>query len=245
MTAVCEALGCADETRRTSVRHAPRSTPRTAALEATGVTADSRAVKPGDVFVAVAGTKADGSAFAAQAAAAGAVAIVGGERRRRRCPPASPSSQVANARRALALAAARFYPRQPATIAAVTGTSGKTSVAAFTRQIWAALGHHAASIGTIGVVTPRARGLRLAHHARSGRAASHARRTRGRGRHASGDRGVLARPRPAPARRRAGRRRRLHQSVARPSRLSSDGRSLSRRQAAPVRGAGGRTAARR
>ena len=62
---------------------------------------------------------------------------------------------VANARRALALAAARFYPRQPATIAAVTGTSGKTSVAAFTRQIWAALGHQAASIGTIGVVTPK------------------------------------------------------------------------------------------
>src|SRR5262249_52908396 len=62
--------------------------------------------------------------------------------------------QTANARRALALAAAKFYPRQPATIAAVTGTSGKTSVAAFTRQIWAALGHKAASIGTIGLVTP-------------------------------------------------------------------------------------------
>src|SRR5205085_7179539 len=59
-----------------------------------------------------------------------------------------------NVRRALALAAARLYPRQPATIAAVTGTSGKTSVAAFTRQIWAALGESAASIGTIGLVTP-------------------------------------------------------------------------------------------
>ena len=55
----------------------------------------------------------------------------------------------------LALAAARFYPRQPKTIAAVTGTSGKTSVAAFTRQIWMTLGHEAASIGTIGVVTPK------------------------------------------------------------------------------------------
>ena len=49
----------------------------------------------------------------------------------------------------------RFYPRQPQTIAAVTGTSGKTSVAAFTRQIWAALDNEAASIGTIGLVTPR------------------------------------------------------------------------------------------
>ena len=63
--------------------------------------------------------------------------------------------QVDNARRALALAAAKFYPRQPQTIAAVTGTSGKTSVAAFTRQIWSALGLQAASIGTVGVVSPK------------------------------------------------------------------------------------------
>ena len=62
---------------------------------------------------------------------------------------------VENARRALALAAANFFPRQPSTIAAVTGTSGKTSVAAFTRQIWTALGLQAASIGTIGVVSPK------------------------------------------------------------------------------------------
>jgi UDP-N-acetylmuramoyl-L-alanyl-D-glutamate--2,6-diaminopimelate ligase len=54
----------------------------------------------------------------------------------------------------LALAAARFYPRQPQTIAAVTGTSGKTSIVAFARQIWHALGHASASIGTVGVVTP-------------------------------------------------------------------------------------------
>src|SRR6202035_2930383 len=50
---------------------------------------------------------------------------------------------------------AKFFPRQPATIAAITGTSGKTSVTAFTRQIWTALGHRAASIGTIGIVSPR------------------------------------------------------------------------------------------
>ena len=60
-----------------------------------------------------------------------------------------------NPRRALALAAAKFYPRQPHTIAAVTGTSGKTSVAAFTRQIWQRLGHESASIGTIGLVSPK------------------------------------------------------------------------------------------
>jgi UDP-N-acetylmuramoyl-L-alanyl-D-glutamate--2,6-diaminopimelate ligase len=65
-----------------------------------------------------------------------------------------PHIRLANPRRALALAAARLYPHQPATIAAVTGTSGKTSVAAFTRQIWQAHGFASASIGTIGLVTP-------------------------------------------------------------------------------------------
>ena len=124
-----------------------------AAIAVGGLTADSRTVTPGAVFFAMAGSKADGSAFAAQAAAAGAAAIVG-----EKAPPALPQGvpfvPVANTRRALALAAARFFGRQPATIAAVTGTSGKTSVAAFTRQIWQALGHRAASVGTIGVVTP-------------------------------------------------------------------------------------------
>ena len=65
------------------------------------------------------------------------------------------SSRTPNPRRALALAAAKFFPRQPQTIAAVTGTSGKTSVAAFTRQIWQRLGHDSASIGTIGLVSPK------------------------------------------------------------------------------------------
>ena len=110
-------------------------------------------MKPGDLFVAVPGTKADGLAFVPQALAAGAVGGDGGARAGR-LPDDVAFVQVANVRRALALAAARFFPRQPATIAAVTGTSGKTSVAAFTRQIWAALGHEAASIGTIGLVTP-------------------------------------------------------------------------------------------
>ena len=127
---------------------------RLAALDVAGLAADSRAVKRGFVFVAVPGSKADGLAFAADAAAAGAIVIVG-ERAPEHLPASTAFVPVKNARRALALAAARFYGRQPAVIAAVTGTSGKTSVAAFTRQIWSALGHQAASIGTIGVVTPK------------------------------------------------------------------------------------------
>ena len=126
---------------------------RRGAIEVGGITADSRAITHGAVFVAVPGTKADGLAFAAQAATAGAAAIVA-ERMPDALPPGTVFVKVENARRALALAAARLYPRQPAVIAAVTGTSGKTSVAAFTRQIWATLGHAAASVGTLGVVTP-------------------------------------------------------------------------------------------
>jgi UDP-N-acetylmuramoyl-L-alanyl-D-glutamate--2,6-diaminopimelate ligase len=50
--------------------------------------------------------------------------------------------------------AARFFGRQPDTVAAVTGTNGKTSVAVFTRQLWKLLGHQAASMGTLGIEAP-------------------------------------------------------------------------------------------
>jgi UDP-N-acetylmuramoyl-L-alanyl-D-glutamate--2,6-diaminopimelate ligase len=127
---------------------------RFATLAVTGISADSRAVKPGFLFVAVPGTKVDGLAFLPQAVAGGAVAVLAECEPPRPLPDHFALVNVPNVRRALALAAARFYPRQPAIIAAVTGTSGKTSVTAFTRQIWTALGHPAASIGTVGVVTP-------------------------------------------------------------------------------------------
>ncbi|HEX4043963.1 MAG TPA: UDP-N-acetylmuramoyl-L-alanyl-D-glutamate--2,6-diaminopimelate ligase [Xanthobacteraceae bacterium] len=128
---------------------------RDAGLDIAGMTADSRAVKRGDAFVAIAGGKADGLQFVPAAIAAGAAAIIA-ERR----PPAPLPGNVAfirvdHARRALALIAAKLYPRQPRVIVAITGTSGKTSVAAFTRQIWTALGQRAASIGTVGMVSPR------------------------------------------------------------------------------------------
>jgi UDP-N-acetylmuramoyl-L-alanyl-D-glutamate--2,6-diaminopimelate ligase len=123
------------------------------ALEVTGVAMDSRAVKPGDLFFALTGHKTDGARFVDAAIAKGAVAIAGDH------PPSNsgrvPFVRTPNPRRALALAAARFYPQQPKTIAAVTGTSGKTSVAAFARQIWLSLGHASASIGTIGLVSPK------------------------------------------------------------------------------------------
>ena len=165
----------------------------------------------------------DGLAFVAQAVENGA----DGDRRRARaarlCRPASALIVVADARAALWRMPRRgFYPRQPATIVAVTGTSGKTSVAAFARQIWARLGLEAASLGTIGIVsremnvygsltTPDP----IALHASLDELAA-------RRRHASGAGSLFAWPRPEAARRRAPRRRRLHQSVARSSRLSRD-----------------------
>ncbi|HEX4892316.1 MAG TPA: UDP-N-acetylmuramoyl-L-alanyl-D-glutamate--2,6-diaminopimelate ligase, partial [Hyphomicrobiaceae bacterium] len=57
-------------------------------------------------------------------------------------------------RLALARMAARYYPAQPQTVVAITGTSGKTSIAEFTRQIFASCGRQSASVGTIGVVKP-------------------------------------------------------------------------------------------
>jgi UDP-N-acetylmuramoyl-L-alanyl-D-glutamate--2,6-diaminopimelate ligase len=127
--------------------------PQSEAVVVTGLAADSRAVRPGDLFFALAGSKTDGARFIDSAIASGAVAIAGDH------PPHGdsrvPFVATPNPRRALALAAAKFYPRQPATIVAVTGTSGKTSVAAFARQIWQRLGHASASIGTIGLVSEK------------------------------------------------------------------------------------------
>ena len=129
--------------------------PRHADLDIGGVTADSRTVKKGDLFAAIAGGKTDGLRFVGPAIVSGAVAVLAERRLDAPLSDAVAFVRVGNARRALALIAAKFYPRQPRTIAAVTGTSGKTSVAAFTRQIWTALGYRAASIGTIGIVSPR------------------------------------------------------------------------------------------
>jgi UDP-N-acetylmuramoyl-L-alanyl-D-glutamate--2,6-diaminopimelate ligase len=117
-----------------------------------GVSADSRAVSKNFVFIAVPGVRADGMLFADMAVEKGASVVLG-----ERAPDAPlhvPFVKIGDARKALSIAAAFFYARQPATIAAVTGTSGKTSVASFTRQIWAALGLQAAALGTTGVVKP-------------------------------------------------------------------------------------------
>ncbi len=119
-----------------------------------GLTADSRAVKKGWLFAALAGAKADGTKFIADAVAKGAAAVVA--KRGTESGTVAPSLLLTaqEPRHALALMAARFYGAQPQCTVAVTGTSGKTSVAEFARQIFAALGYRAASLGTIGIVKP-------------------------------------------------------------------------------------------
>jgi len=112
-----------------------------------GVTADSRKVKPGFLFVALPGVHADGRDFVPAALSNGAAAILA----EGPVAAAVPVIEVGDARRAYALAAAAFWGKQPAVCVAVTGTNGKTSVATFCRQIFERLGHNAASMGTLGV----------------------------------------------------------------------------------------------
>jgi UDP-N-acetylmuramoyl-L-alanyl-D-glutamate--2,6-diaminopimelate ligase len=123
-------------------------------IEIKGLTADSRAVEPGFLFAALPGTRAHGREFIPEALRRGAVAILADPET---TLPRSEGVVLVtdpNPRRRLALMAAVFYRAQPRTIAAVTGTSGKTSTADFTRQIWAALRHKAASLGTLGLIAP-------------------------------------------------------------------------------------------
>ncbi len=123
-------------------------------IEIGGLSADSRAIKPGFLFAALPGVNVDGAAFVDKAVANGAVAVLAA-----RDAEISDLAGVAiirarEPRQVLATIAARFFAAQPETAVAVTGTSGKTSVVDFTRQLFNALGLRAASVGTIGIVKP-------------------------------------------------------------------------------------------
>ncbi len=120
-----------------------------------GLTLDSREVKPGYLFAALAGSRQDGARFVADAAARGATAILAApDAPLPTLDPAIAIVRDANPRRRLALMAAAFAGVQPGVIAAVTGTNGKSSTVHFLRQIWAHLGEKAASVGTLGIVSP-------------------------------------------------------------------------------------------
>jgi UDP-N-acetylmuramoyl-L-alanyl-D-glutamate--2,6-diaminopimelate ligase len=128
-------------------------------LEISGLTADSRSVKPGFLFAALPGTQADGRRFIAEAVAKGAAAVLappGTDLGTARTGTAGAVRLVtdSNPRRRFSLMAACFFRAQPATVAAVTGTNGKTSVAHFTQQIWTQIGLKAGYLGTLGAWSP-------------------------------------------------------------------------------------------
>ena len=122
-----------------------------------GITLDSRAVKPGMLFAALPGSLMHGAEFIDPALRMGARAILtdrDGAELAADALARHPDAAVIVAqepRAALAMAAALWFGQQPETMVAVTGTNGKTSVASFARQLWAALGHAAINIGTTGV----------------------------------------------------------------------------------------------
>ena len=118
--------------------------------DVTGFAIDHRKVAPGTVFGAFKGARFNGEDFIPTAVAAGAIAVVA-------CPDVAVEGAVQvvsdEPRRSFALLAAKFFAPFPATTVAVTGTNGKTSTVELTRQLWRMAGHHAASIGTLGVTT--------------------------------------------------------------------------------------------
>ena len=197
----------------------PRSIRKRKLSMVKGLAVDSRTVKPGDLFFALAGSKTDGARFIDAAIAAGAVAVAGDH------PPQGDASRAV-------CRDAKSAPR--------AGARGGEILSAAARDDCGGDRHQRQDLGCrvhapdLGAARPcfrqhrhhrtgvaEAHRLRLADDAGSDRAASPARRDRRRRRHASRLRGVFARARPVQARRRARRRRRFYQSVARPHGLSS------------------------
>ena len=178
-------------------------------IEVSGIAVRQPAGAPRRLFVAIAGSKADGARFIADAIARGAVAIVAGEGADVGDAGAVPVLRTREPRRALALMAARVLSAP----ARDGGRGDRHQRQDVGRRFHAADLRRArtarrASLGTIGLVKPDG-GVYgslttpdpVSLHADAGRA-------RRGGRDARRDRGLLARPRPAPARRRARSRRR-------------------------------------
>ena len=124
-------------------------------VEATGISADSRTVRAGELFVAVRGEHADGWEHAEEAARRGAVAILSD-----RPAPEGESAlwvRVAAPRSALALLSARLAgdPAEKLVLAGVTGTNGKTTTAMLLESILARRYGRSGFIGTVGYRTGR------------------------------------------------------------------------------------------
>ncbi len=126
--------------------------------EIAGLALDSRQVGPGYLFAALPGSRVDGREYIDQAIDRGAVAVLARRTYRpaRLRPPGRAADRRQSAPPPRPAGRRAFYGRQPATVVAVTGTNGKTSVAEFARQLWADAGQRAASLGTLGLVPAEA-----------------------------------------------------------------------------------------
>src|ERR1039458_1451298 len=117
------------------------------AVEITGVSYDSRTVRPGDLFFCVSGFRDDGHEFARGALDAGAAALVV----ERPLGLGVPEVVVESARAAMAPVAARFYgdPSSELEVVGITGTNGKTTTAYLVRALFQATGEECGLLGTV------------------------------------------------------------------------------------------------
>ncbi len=119
-----------------------------------GLSVDSRDTKPDHMFAALPGVNLHGAEFVQYAVRMGATLVLTDAAGLTQIGPDADNICILIAddpRLVLAKAASDWFQVQPETIAAVTGTNGKTSVASFTRQLWELLGQKAVNFGTAGV----------------------------------------------------------------------------------------------
>ncbi|HET6729037.1 MAG TPA: Mur ligase family protein, partial [Jiangellaceae bacterium] len=124
--------------------------PELGGLEVTGVTHDSRQVRPGDLYAALPGASAHGASYAGRAADAGAVAVLtdaaGAD-----VIDSLPVLVVADPRADLGRVASRVYgdPARDLLVVGVTGTNGKTTTSYLVESGLRAAGHRTGMIGTV------------------------------------------------------------------------------------------------
>lgn len=121
-----------------------------AGAEITGVQIDSRRVKPGDLFVAMRGTQADGHAFIPKAVAQGAAAVLCEELPAETAPGVA-YAVVPSTEDAVGPVATLFYgdPSRRLRLVGVTGTNGKTTIATLLYEMFRKMGHRCGLISTV------------------------------------------------------------------------------------------------
>ncbi|HET8763612.1 MAG TPA: UDP-N-acetylmuramoyl-L-alanyl-D-glutamate--2,6-diaminopimelate ligase [Rhodanobacter sp.] len=126
--------------------------PAAARMVVAGLNLDSRQVRQGEAFVALHGTRGHGIAYAADAVQRGAVVVLAEAPLVEAPAPGVPVLWIGHLHEQLGEIAARFHdrPAEALRIVGVTGTNGKTSCVQLLAQAWTALGHRAATIGTLG-----------------------------------------------------------------------------------------------